>query len=292
MIALVLAGRPATPVDVESLRAGVIAAIAKGIRPAATQLVTGDLHMHTFYSDGTCSPVTLALQAMYVNQDFSVITDHNTITGAARAHALVARTGLAYPLIVGEEVTTEYHSVVFPLTERVPPEMSAADLTRKMHERGAYSQWNHPGFPDWGKEYLAVGLPADAFDAWEHLPAHYDAWTKKGKVPLLTGTTDTHDGTFGQQPERTIVFVDAVDGTVLANELRAKRAVAVFPDGGKLFYGPAEQVKKALAALAEGKALKETRAKRLRAILEKADIVGLVLAGETSALSDAQAARY
>jgi hypothetical protein len=284
MVGLVLAGKPITAQDAEAVRASVVAAIGKGIRPAASALSVGDLHMHTFYSDGNPAPVTLMLEAMYTSQDFSVMTDHNTIAGASRMHALLPKMGFAYPQIVGEEVTASYHANAFPLTERIAPDMTPAELTRQVHDRGAFVQWNHPGYPDWGKEYLATGLPPDAFDAWEHLPPRIDAWKKN--VPLLTGTTDTHDGTFGQSPERTIVFVDPVDGAILAGELRAKRAVAVLPDGGKLFYGPGVYVTRALAALAEGQGLKEARARRLGAILDKADVVGFVLEGETSPLAD------
>jgi len=242
--------------------------------------------MHSFYSDGAVSPTALMLEAMYTEQDFSVLTDHDTLLGAERLRDLLARHGFAHPAIVGEEYTTFFHSVIFPLTTAIVPgpKPDARDLARQAHALGAFLQWNHPHFTSWGREYWATGGEAVGFDAWEHLPPRLDAWTRQGKLPLITGSTDSHDGTFGNLPERTLVFADSADGAALAGALRKKRAVAVLPEGGKLFYGPAAMVKRAQAALAEGTALRAARADRLRRTLARAKLADLVAASETQAV--------
>jgi hypothetical protein len=80
---MVIAGKTVRLSEVDRLRLTLVEALASAIEPAARPwLFFGDTHMHTFYSDGTPSPVGLALQAMYCYQDFSVMTDHDTLESA------------------------------------------------------------------------------------------------------------------------------------------------------------------------------------------------------------------
>lgn len=293
MLHYALGNGPVSVSQVDTLRKRVLKAIAPDIKPdtgktkIANSLYCGDLHMHTFYSDGNCSPAALMLEAIYAQQDFSVMTDHNTIAGALRAKALLASSGFHYDQIVGEEFTTNYHANIFPVSQAYKPPMEPQDLTRLMHESNIYVQWNHPGFPDWGHQYLVNGMQPLGFDAWEHLPMRYDQWLASGSVPLITGTTDTHDGTFGEWPERTIIFSASPDAQSLADALRAKQAIAVLPDAGTLFVGPPKLVSKAQAALAEGDGLKKVHAQRLREALKSSHPADLLRASESSPLPSA-----
>jgi hypothetical protein len=281
---MVLAGRPVTAEQVDELRAAVVKALVpKGgaaSRPAATKLYCGDLHSHTFYSDGNCSPAGLALEAIYCGLDFLVMTDHNTIHGAQLAHRQLREHGLDYPLIVGEEVTASFHMNVFPLTEKFPWNLSEDKTIALAHERNAYVQWNHPGFPEpnaWGLAHLKDGISDTSLDAWEHMPAQYEVWRQAGRpVPVLSGTTDTHDCTFAGYSERTIVLASSTDGSVLAAALREGKSVAVLPSDARLLYNAEANVNQVWAALAEGKQLKAAKREQLKAALKKADVAGLI----------------
>ncbi len=47
--------------------------------------------MHSFYSDGSPSPVGITLEALYCFMDFSSLTDHNTIEGAILTQKLLKK---------------------------------------------------------------------------------------------------------------------------------------------------------------------------------------------------------
>ena len=65
--------------------------------------VRGDLHAHTTFSDGTATPVELAVHAAEAGLDFYGITDHNR----ARSPVGIVPSGGGWPVLVpGVEVTT------------------------------------------------------------------------------------------------------------------------------------------------------------------------------------------
>jgi hypothetical protein len=117
-------------------------------------------------------------------------------------------------------------------------------------------------------------------DAWEHVPPRYDEWKKAGILPAITGTTDTHNGTFAggghAGTERTVIIAPAPTGENLAEAIRNKRVVAVSLTAPHFLYGSDEMTGIVWGALAEGKGLKEARAERLKATLKNADLMGLL----------------
>ncbi len=72
----------------------------RGLRP-----YRGDLHVHTNYSDGRQSPLTMAIRGRELGMDFLAITDHNYYASSREAQEEAARWGLALLLLAGEEVT-------------------------------------------------------------------------------------------------------------------------------------------------------------------------------------------
>jgi hypothetical protein len=278
MLATVLAQKPVTLATMEELRQSVVRTVAPRAAPRPVRFQVGDLHMHSFCSDGQGSPVALMLQALYAGLSFAVLTDHNTVRCALQVQKQLVQHGVSYAAIAGEEFSTSYHAVIFPLQEALLPPLDMVEAAERAHALGAFIQWNHPTHWGGGMEHYATGLRGLGFDAWEHFPPRYDAWQKQGALPLMTGTTDTHAGTFGNSLERTLVFSESAGGAELADTLRNRRAVAILPPGDQLFYGPPEYVKQVQAALAEGHALRALRAERLRAALAGAKLAELVLA--------------
>jgi len=285
-LALVLAGKAVTPEQVDGLRRTLVAwsgTKSPGVLPAEPlNLFCGDLHMHTFYSDGATSPVALLLEALYAHLDFAVITDHNTLNGALLATRLMAEQGGAFPLTVGEEITASYaHMCAYPLQKLVAWDLPAYDIVKAAHAQGAAIQWNHPGFPGspWDTAQQPKGLTGTAFDAWEHYTPWYEEWKAQGRVPVFVGTTDTHDGTFSW-PERTVMQGPSPRGDDLAEAIRAGNVAMWSMEGAQLLYGREDVVEAIWRALAEGRKLKEEKAARIRAALQGLKLVDLLKASE------------
>lgn len=66
-----------------------------------------DLHTHSVFSDGTYSPEELVHAALRKGVQLFALTDHDTMDGTARAHALAAERGLRF--VYGVEVSTGDH---------------------------------------------------------------------------------------------------------------------------------------------------------------------------------------
>ncbi len=289
VVEMVLAGKPITPAQTDALRAQIVKDLAprNAARPVGNafspaNLFSGDLHMHTFYSDGSPSPVGLALQAIHCYLDYAVITDHNAIGGAQVAQKLLARYGFEYPLIVGQEVTMKWsHMNAFPLKELIAWDLSPEDTVAAAHKQSAVIMWNHPEAinSEWSVAHTAIPLAGTGVDAWEHVPPRYDEWKKAGTLPAVVGTTDTHSGTFAAGDAglaRSIIEAPRPGGNDLADAIRKKNVAAAYVAAPYLFYGPDRMTGLVWAALADGKALKAARAERLKETLRNADLIGLL----------------
>lgn len=68
-----------------------------------------DLHVHSTYSDGTCTPAELIALAQKRNLSHIALTDHDTIDGIS--HALEAAKNSSVTLIPGVELSSEYEKI-------------------------------------------------------------------------------------------------------------------------------------------------------------------------------------
>ncbi|KPJ62009.1 hypothetical protein AMK68_05455 [candidate division KD3-62 bacterium DG_56] len=285
VVELTAAGKPVRPSDVDAIRVDLVNLLAPETEPpkmpTGRYLFCGDVHMHTFYSDGQPSPVGLALQTMYCFMDFNVLTDHNTIEGARVGQQLLKDYGFAHPFTIGEEITTDWaHLNAYPLKQVVSWRLSPYDTIKAAHVQGAVIHWCHPYAisSKWADPLMETGIAGTGLDAWEHIPRTYDAWKKAGTLPVLVGSTDSHSGTFTQAPERTIIFAPTAQGDDLAEAIRSGHTVLVAWKAQNLFYGADDMLALAWAALAEGEALKTAKAECLRNVLKEADLAGMLLA--------------
>lgn len=123
----------------------------------------GDLHQHSFFSDGADSPLALFTASLAMGLDFGVITDHNQVNGQAEYLGFpgVGHGAGAFIALGGVEVTSDdkgHYNVIN--TDRVYPYQfaSAEDFAASVAQaRGEerFVQVNHPsrrdilGFPYW-----------------------------------------------------------------------------------------------------------------------------------------------
>jgi len=278
----VVRGTPITVQEVDGLRRMIVEGLGieagKPVLPDGFSLYCGDLHSHTFHSDGTPSPLSLVCQSMYCNMDYLAMTDHNTIEGALVVRTLMDRHDCGYAMIIGEEITMGWsHMNAYPLREPVPWDRSPYETIKAAHRTGAVIQWNHPGYPrgDWAAKHCVNGIAGTALDAWEHYPPRYREWKKQKMLPVLVGTTDTHNGTFGDL-ERTVVLAPSPAGDDVAEAIRRGRAVLLNASLPELFYGSDAMIELAAGALAEGEGLKAAARKRIAAALAGMDLATMV----------------
>lgn len=74
-----------------------------------------DLHVHSIYSDGTCSVEEIIEQAMGLGMTQIAITDHNNLKGSIIAHELGEM-----DTVIGAELTTEYKKAEIHLLSYFP----------------------------------------------------------------------------------------------------------------------------------------------------------------------------
>lgn len=165
-----------------------------------------DLHVHSTFSDGTCTPEDLL--SHYAGQAGTrvfAITDHDTIDGARRARRLAAERPEIFghlEVIVGEEITTrDGHVIGLFLEDRIPPGMSAARTVDAIHAQGGLAIAAHP-YTSWLRWTGLVGvgdlihdLP---FDAVETRNANFSEVFANRRAaancrgPAHVGSSDAH----------------------------------------------------------------------------------------------------
>lgn len=102
----------------------------------------GDLHTHTWYSDGHSSPLALLRRAVDLGLDFIAVTDHNNYAGSLEALAVAPSLGGALTVLAGEEVTFAHgHVVAVGTRASVASELAAASddlaaVAAEIAERG------------------------------------------------------------------------------------------------------------------------------------------------------------
>jgi len=118
----------------------------------------GNLHTHTYSSDGQMTYHQMIEAAKALGFDFIAITDHDTVSFATRFLCPVEKRVLC---IVGEEVSTkDGHVLAIGITQTIPPALSAEETRRRIHEQGGIAIPAHPAAPLGLTIEKVEGLPA------------------------------------------------------------------------------------------------------------------------------------
>jgi hypothetical protein len=173
---------------------------AEPVTPRGSGWYKGDLHCHTYHSDGDSDPLEVVRKAESLGLDFLAITDHNVLSH----QAALAQIETNLMLIPAMEVTTfKGHWNIWGedgwidfrlLTEE---EMKAAIAEAKA--RGYLVSCNHPrpNGPAWAFENVEN---FDCIEVWngpwelnnEACLAFWEAKLKQGKVYPAVGGSDAH----------------------------------------------------------------------------------------------------
>ena len=235
--------------------------------PPGLTWLAGDLHAHTFHSDGVLSVPELALFAVARGLDFVAVTDHNTVSHHACLSAVSSRYGVT--LVPGQEVTTQLgHAGVLgdtgwidfrqPATSWLAAAESAGGLMSVNHPFGGQVSWLHP-MPrrppllevwHWSWLDLSWTTPLSWWQAWDPsaIPVGGSDWHRPGSdAPLGTPTTwvlcadPSTPGVLEGLRAGRVAISAARDGAVL---VRAEDSLVAIGADGLLLVGPAGPCKR------------------------------------------------
>ena len=160
----------------------------------------GELHNHTYHSDGDSDPLDVVRRAESLGLDFLAITDHNSISHLARLNTI----DTPLMLIPGIEVTTfKGHWNVWGdqgwIDFRIEDEAHMAQAVAEAVRRGYLTSINHPRpyGPEW--EYPAVD-GVHCIEVWngpwplmnEIALEFWEARLRAGKRYTAVGGSDNH----------------------------------------------------------------------------------------------------
>lgn len=160
----------------------------------------GELHCHTFNSDGDSSVEDVVRHAESLGLDFLAITDHNVLSHLAQMHEVAAR----LMLIPGCEVTTyQGHWNIWAVDGWIDFRvLSEADMRRSMEEalrRGYLVSCNHPRphGPEWAYPDLETFHCVEVWNGpWELLNdvclAFWERHLQAGRRFTAVGGSDNH----------------------------------------------------------------------------------------------------
>lgn len=170
----------------------------------------GDLHTHTFHSDGTWTIKGILDYAQANNLDFVGITEHNTVSHHREIDSLAANYKNLL-VLRGEEVTTyggHFNVWGLPKNELIDFRVTPKDANQlqtvidRVRQLGLTASLNHPtalcggcdwSYGDWDK-MDSVEVWNGAWDSSDEAALKlWDALLQRGKRVTAIGSSDTHN---------------------------------------------------------------------------------------------------
>ncbi len=227
--------------------AGVKVFYELSFRPKCRRLLKGDLHVHTYGSDGVHSVEELGQRAIRHGLDFLAITDHNQMVSAESLPQIPGVT-----LIPGIEWSHFQGHANFLGVDRPYDEPYFArsfeevlDRFTTARERGALITINHPFEEECPFQFDLHSLPFDCLEVWngpmrESNLRAMGLWQQlllEGKKVPICGGSDYHRDQLFIFPggPTTCVFASSASVVDILSALKQGHAYVVFaPDGPSL----------------------------------------------------------
>ena len=225
-------------------------AYAPGVLRAERRWYRGNLHAHTFHSDGANSVAEMADEHRRRGLDFGAMTDHNLVNPEL---ALGAHPDFLW--LPGEEVTTYWgHLNVWGLDAaldfRCRDRADMEAIIAAAAAQGALTSINHP--KDDGPDWTFGAFPATtAMEVWQapwwlgnyQSLAHWEALLRAGRRVIAVGGSDLHRIGTPDHPypyhignPTTWVFADELSIPGILVGIRAGHVfISAAPDGPELF---------------------------------------------------------
>ena len=185
--------------------------------PAQTVAGSADLHLHTYFSDGTFAPEELAQRGAQLGLVAMALTDHDTVEGCARMD--LSCRGLGVEFIPGTELTAEFdghevHLLGYFLDVRQPQLLAEIkkfqtvrqerihEMVAKINEMGiplraeavfTLANCQSPGRPHVARALAQEGFCESMEEAFERfLKKGRPAWVPKYKISALDAINLIH----------------------------------------------------------------------------------------------------
>jgi len=166
-----------------------------------------DLHLHTYFSDGTYSPEELVQKATHQNLSALALTDHDTVEGCAPAALACQTAGIEF--IAGTELTAEqdgneihilgyaintqngtlltqiqkFQTVRQNRVREMVARLNQMDVPLSAEEVFALANCRAPGRPHVARALVEAGLVSNLDEAFERfLKKNRPAWVPKFKM--------------------------------------------------------------------------------------------------------------
>jgi len=176
-----------------------------------------DLHLHTYFSDGTFSPEEVVGYGQKAGLAALALTDHDSVEGCTRAAAACAAAGIEF--ITGVELTAEHDDIEVHLlgyfmdaqNEKLIVEIAKFQAVRQNRIREMVAHLNElnvpleaesvfvlancksPGRPHVARALVKAGLCKTSDEAFERfLKKNRPAWVPKAKMSALQGVGLIH----------------------------------------------------------------------------------------------------
>jgi predicted metal-dependent phosphoesterase TrpH len=176
-----------------------------------------DLHLHTFFSDGTFTPEELVGHGARLGFAALALTDHDSVEGCERMAAACAAAGIEF--IPGAELTAEYNDIEVHLlgyfldthNPTLLAEIAKFQAVRQDRIREMVAKLNRlnvpltaetvfalancksPGRPHVARALTKAGLVRNLDEAFDRfLKKNRPAWVPKAKMSALEGITLIH----------------------------------------------------------------------------------------------------
>ena len=177
-----------------------------------------DLHLHTYFSDGTYTPEELVGHGVRHNLKGMALTDHDTIEGCARMAVACAAAGIEF--VPASELTAEIHDTELHILgyfldtahPRLLRELAKFQLVRQNRIREMVARLNKlniplraetvfaiancqaPGRPHVGRALVQEGFCATLDEAFDRfLKRNRPAWAPKEKISARDAITLIHE---------------------------------------------------------------------------------------------------
>ncbi|MGB7769237.1 MAG: PHP domain-containing protein [Verrucomicrobiia bacterium] len=176
-----------------------------------------DLHLHTYFSDGTFSPEELVGHGHRLSFAALALTDHDSVEGCARMAAACDAAGINF--IPGTELTAEHNDIEIHLlgycvdmqNEKFLSDIAKFQAVRQNRIREMVARLNglgvpleaetvfalanckSPGRPHVARALVKAGLVANLDEAFERfLKKNRPAWVPKAKMSALEAVELIH----------------------------------------------------------------------------------------------------
>lgn len=232
------------------------------VRAGEFFVLAADLHVHSFFGDGSLPPWEIIREARRRGLDVVAITNHNQMIGARMAAKSAGNPG--HPLVLaGQEVTApRFHLIGVGISSSVDWRLSASQAAAAVQAQGGVAIAAHPDRATWGAAGDAARRAVDGAEIGDPHPATDDPWTgwevkrffeESARVNRSLAPIGASDFHFVQPLGicRTHVLAAEVSERGVLEAIREARTVS--QDGNGVLYGDP-----ALIALIEGKVPRNT----------------------------------